>query len=520
MALQLGGRGGAHQVSGELLFGGVWVAPRWLVEEELQLHVLQPLQQLRDLQRDVLHLGGGAGGSALPPRAGDVAAGAAAVLCTWLRLFSSSSWRLSVSLCTTSQRWLSCCRLRWSPSTLSPRLESSKPCPASLTDCTVRAWDITSFRSTWGQHGAVTARTSHPARHLGHLPCPLRRCHHGTGPGERRGKGQQPQCWDAQSRGFCPPSGTGQVQGNKFAASWQGAARTGDGRGWGHPALHGPPRPTCTSQHPADGRHGTSVPGQGEGDSSLLPCCHHGRGRVLTPPAPNHRPAWPSHHRPGARRLAMGRAVPGGEGEQCPAAEHGPTAGGPREGPDGAMGPHGRTVSGPSGGCPREDAQLQGHAANGLGAAQVGACREPRATAALTLCLASSISQLCRSRRSSVGPCSCSEVRDSHCSSSSSWCWNCPRPSRAASSWCCRRQGQDQAPVWWGAGSALPTRPAPRSTTHRTAPRTHAAAALTSCPWQIWSPAHAPPAPPRSATPTLPRAWDCPALPEPPSPGG
>lgn len=63
---RLGGRG-AHQVSGELLFGGVWVAPRRLGEEELQLHMLQPLQQLRDLQRDVLHLGGGAGGSALPP---------------------------------------------------------------------------------------------------------------------------------------------------------------------------------------------------------------------------------------------------------------------------------------------------------------------------------------------------------------------------------------------------------------------------------------------------------------------
>lgn len=61
------GAQGAHQVSGELLFGGVWVAPRRLGEEELQLHVLQPLQQLRDLQRDVLHLGGGAGGSALPP---------------------------------------------------------------------------------------------------------------------------------------------------------------------------------------------------------------------------------------------------------------------------------------------------------------------------------------------------------------------------------------------------------------------------------------------------------------------
>lgn len=77
------------------------------------------------------------------------------------------------------------------------------------------------------------------------------------------------------------------------------------------------------------------------------------------------------------------------------------------------------------------------HAASSLGAARDGACRGPRATAALTLCLASSISQLCRSRRSSVGPCSCSEVWDSHCSSSSSWCWNCPRPSRAASSWCC-----------------------------------------------------------------------------------
>lgn len=78
-----------------------------------------------------------------------------------------------------------------------------------------------------------------------------------------------------------------------------------------------PPQPTCTSQHPADGRHGTSVPGQGEGDSSLLPCCHRGRGRVLTPPAPNHRPAWPSHHRPGARRLAMGWAVPGAGGSSA-----------------------------------------------------------------------------------------------------------------------------------------------------------------------------------------------------------
>lgn len=86
----------------------------------------------------------------------------------------------------------------------------------------------------------------------------------------------------------------------------------------GPPCRAWPPSPpTCTSQHPADGRHGTSVPGQGEGDSSLLPCCHRGRGRVLTPPAPNHRPARPSHHRPGARRLAMGWAVPGAGGSSA-----------------------------------------------------------------------------------------------------------------------------------------------------------------------------------------------------------
>lgn len=144
-----------------------------------------------------------------------MAAGAAAVLCTWLRLFSSSSWRLSVSLCTTSQRWLSCCRLRCSPSTLSPRLESSKPCPASLTDCTVRAWDITSFRSTWGQHRAIRASTSHPAGRLGHLPARSNAAITARGLGSALAR-------DAQSRGFCPPSGTGQVQGNKFAASWQG----------------------------------------------------------------------------------------------------------------------------------------------------------------------------------------------------------------------------------------------------------------------------------------------------------
>lgn len=192
-------------------------------------------------------------------------------------------------------------------------------------------------------------------------------------------------------------------------------------------------------------------------------------------------------------------------GEQCPAAQHGPAAGGPREGPHGAVGPHGRAVPGP----------LGGHSASSLGAARDGACRGPRATAALTLCLASSISQLCRSRRSSVGPCSCSEVWDSHCSSSSSWCWNCPRPSRAASSWCCRRQGQGQAPIRWG-------QPCPHAQHHAPSP-THphcCSSHLVPISWQIWSPAHAPPPPPRAATPALPHAWDCPALPEPPLPGG
>lgn len=148
---------GTHQVRIELLFGGVRVAPGRLGAEELQLHLLQPLQQLRDLQRDVLHLGA-RGGSAPAPRP-------AAPRCrgpTWLRLFSSSSCRLSVSLRTSSQCCCSCCRLRCSPSTLSPRLESSSPCPASVTDCTVRAWDITSVRSTWGWSGGVTAGTGAP----------------------------------------------------------------------------------------------------------------------------------------------------------------------------------------------------------------------------------------------------------------------------------------------------------------------------------------------------------------------
>lgn len=53
-----------------------------------------------------------------------------------------------------------------------------------------------------------------------------------------------------------------------------------------------------------------------------------------------------------------------------------------------------------------------------------------------TLCLASSISQACRSMLIGRQPCSCSAVRESHVCSSSSVFWNWPRPSRAHSSWC------------------------------------------------------------------------------------
>lgn len=53
-----------------------------------------------------------------------------------------------------------------------------------------------------------------------------------------------------------------------------------------------------------------------------------------------------------------------------------------------------------------------------------------------TLCLASSISQACRSMLIGWLPCSCSAVRDSHVCTSSSVFWNWPRPSRAHSSWC------------------------------------------------------------------------------------
>lgn len=295
-------------------------------------------------------------------------------------------------------------------------------------------------RGRQGQHLA-------PRWAPGPPPRPLQRCHHGTGTGERPGKGR-------------PEQGLLSSKWHRAAARQQICCFVAGGLlGWGMdeagatlPCM-APPQPTCTSQHPADGRHGTSVPGQGEGDSSLLPCCHRGRGRVLTPPAPNHRPAWPSHHRPGARRLAMGWAVPGAGGSS--ALRH-------NTAPQQEDLERDCTVQwDPTAGlCP---VPLE---ARSLGAARDGACRGPRATAALTLCLASSISQLCRSRRSSVGPCSCSEVWDSHCSSSSSWCWNCPRPSRAASSWCCRRQGQDQAPDRWGARSALPTCPAPCTQPH------------------------------------------------------
>lgn len=60
------GHQGAYQVCGECLFGGVWVAPHWLGKEELQLHLLQPLQQLCHLQRDVLHLDTPQGLSSVP----------------------------------------------------------------------------------------------------------------------------------------------------------------------------------------------------------------------------------------------------------------------------------------------------------------------------------------------------------------------------------------------------------------------------------------------------------------------
>lgn len=106
-------------------------------------------------------------------------------------------------------------------------------------------------RGRQGQHLA-------PRWAPGPPPHPLQRCHHGTGTGERPGKGR-------------PEQGLLSSKWHRAAARQQICCFVEGGLlGWGMdeagatlPCM-APPQPTCTSQHPADGRHGTSVPGQGK----------------------------------------------------------------------------------------------------------------------------------------------------------------------------------------------------------------------------------------------------------------
>lgn len=80
------------------------------------------------------------GHQAPPPQGACPAHTAPAALLTWLRLLSSSSWRLSASPRRTSQqRFSSCSRPCRPPSPGSPMPDSSRPWPAWFTAWTVRA---------------------------------------------------------------------------------------------------------------------------------------------------------------------------------------------------------------------------------------------------------------------------------------------------------------------------------------------------------------------------------------------